>query len=1727
LFLAQDYTPTKLEVRVREENIKGWQSHELTRLGEASPKNNSILEYFDRWQNPSIDNKSREQEGQKKNSLEQGISSLAPAGVESKEKDSLYPKASLVSPQSESVVVDSKDVGQVVEKEIKEPKRNLVERFKEIVNKHQSINFLKSIGVKKEDAESLVTTMNEVGPEVHDLRLISQFCTATKAYVEENIGKGKDLPKDEKKVQVVVMKAIDRLKMLGFGSHNLNILPFITEESKREISITSSFAQTIYPENVLDIGRASDEKWNQLINTLKEIPHVNELTISIQGLKPILENGLSEKQQKYLERLKDNVILKKNSREMEGLIMALFREDEVIDYHTNQQNFRAVALFKGQEDRWGDLTEPPSLDSYDVNLNRKIAFQIASLKYCPLLLDGEYEIPDSVLSDLSWSDFMTTEVVDRTTIRGRKYVFPEDFKERFKLIGDLMRYRNEDFDNNNRDAWEKRLKAYQFATDFTDNRDVVPWLNLYMSLGIREPGIRKRVLEDPNNAMTYIERLLIEHTVVISGMGITDRESLRSFLSQSQENRDLVKISELMFPFIGYRDHFNLKREDALEMYRVENGELILKEKFFEYIFSRDTFLEGDPGYSYEIYREILNKENISKLSNPDAKQFWELAANYLNTKVFFDLFMTEIKENSFDYRAFFKKWNVEQGSENFLLEKTVSTLLNNDVEGYEKGRLISIFSDILDEKLKQGEKEGYKLIFEKFVSISNENQEYVCSIISMLGAKLSTESLQEDRDLFLWSLENFPSSRSSNLESVTEREIQIMRELSSALLTPLGDNDPKIINMVLQKIAFIDPREFDDAMTLDNLMDSFSKDSHLYNQENSQFMFNIIKHHIETNTYFSSKVMDGIVEVFSRELGNSELPKRLLDTFIVSFNQSENLTQQESIYFTLNKMLQQLKGYPLQKEILDQYPLLNELTIVEKARRAIFIPKEKLQQLVENGITVERYIGEIKLNTFVPSEIIQDISYWKDGELNKGKIYDFFVSNGVPEQMADNFEKGGEIFGKEKMVKYIQGHPDVTLHDRLYQMDSIEKLYLASKLSPEAFFGNILNGVVLDDSIYAEGSSYNHLNALMGSIDMNIFTQEGMNKLGMQLKKYQETIGDIEYAKNLVTDIRILFSSWKNLDKGVAVLDQLKSGELLDIIVDLQDSGQSKIANWVKTLGFHRESKVSLSALLKFAKRPDEFLSAGDLHAPNQFHSKKRPSEYLERGLLSGTELIKSLIEGDYDKIQTFKPFEKRFRIPNNPERKVEEIIREAIGSRRDSIRGKSLNPGRLFAEMSNKFKEKGKNLEEFLKGNLSFEEYWGDEYWSVGEEIKEDILFNTEYGLPKEFITKNFIEIIAQVHQKSDPMAVIAGDDTACCMAFGTGKNNVYMFNPSIGMFTVRIVRGNGDSRTIAQSVLTLDQDVGTDASKLEDVFVRDPKSIKPDIKEKILRNDEFYLVCDNIEVAPNYSKLVPKIKEVYKGFFSAYLSEKNNVSKPVNKEKIVIGTGYSDISGWDTMPNHFVPVAPPSYSDNVHSESFYSQLNTKSDTKGNSSEVVTTGVTELGVEDSLQVAVIESEAYSDNKSLQEGLVRMMNRIIAVQVFNARNNRPNMCLKYVGDDNSTKAYMVAYERANTKEDRHLYIEDFASRKGEGLGAGRILRSLIEKYKENYIDKGDIIPIVMEARDQTSYQLLKRQIDRISEMLGIKLVEDEIEQNLVGTDTMHSIILRPQMTQEKVSVSV
>ncbi len=184
--------------------------------------------------------------------------------------------------------------------------------------------------------------------------------------------------------------------------------------------------------------------------------------------------------------------------------------------------------------------------------------------------------------------------------------------------------------------------------------------------------------------------------------------------------------------------------------------------------------------------------------------------------------------------------------------------------------------------------------------------------------------------------------------------------------------------------------------------------------------------------------------------------------------------------------------------------------------------------------------------------------------------------------------------------------------------------------------------------------------------------------------------------------------------------------------------------------------------------------------------------------------------------------------------------------------------------------------------------------------------------------------MRLIAELHRKSDPVAVLAGDDTVSCMGFGTGKNNIYMFNPNDVQFTVRIVNQEGKVRTFAQSVLTKDKDVKETVPNLMASMQQNNKAHVHDIlSSDALRTEKSVLAADNIEVHPKYSGIDHHmaLEAVYTDFFNRYLQQFGD-SQNLRTDKIVIGLGYTDaMKGLPEEPNTFVPQAPVAYSDKTH--------------------------------------------------------------------------------------------------------------------------------------------------------------------------------------------------------------
>ena len=75
----------------------------------------------------------------------------------------------------------------------------------------------------------------------------------------------------------------------------------------------------------------------------------------------------------------------------------------------------------------------------------------------------------------------------------------------------------------------------------------------------------------------------------------------------------------------------------------------------------------------------------------------------------------------------------------------------------------------------------------------------------------------------------------------------------------------------------------------------------------------------------------------------------------------------------------------------------------------------------------------------------------------------------------------------------------------------------------------------------------------------------------------------------------------------------------------------------------------------------------------------------------------------------------------------------------------------------------------------------------------------------------------------------------------------------------------------------------------------------------------------------------------------------------------------------------------------------------------------------------------------------------------------------------------------------------------------------GRLIKGFAEIYKEHYLDKNNLIPILTEARGKTSYAIIVKQLDKIGKELGVKFEVEELEKEERGGEVMHLVLIKPE----------
>jgi hypothetical protein len=722
-------------------------------------------------------------------------------------------------------------------------------------------------------------------------------------------------------------------------------------------------------------------------------------------------------------------------------------------------------------------------------------------------------------------------------------------------------------------------------------------------------------------------------------------------------------------------------------------------------------------------------------------------------------------------------------------------------------------------------------------------------------------------------------------------------------------------------------------------------------------------------------------------------------------------------------------------------------------------------------------------------------------------------------------FQVGASHFGYKKMFEYLS-REGLTLHDGLHNFEKIVNMYFASGVSAEQFYSQILRQVADDNSEYDEGCAQKKLNSVVNNINPDIEKTLEMAKQYTDIKKLNEIV---EVFQNNTA----VFSSWKYLKKYEELCSLLGRTEILDNLRGLRAEGKEKLADYIETLAFH--PNVSMSEVLQFWRNPKQFFGASDAHTPERVQNQKKPSNYfnIPHLDLSAEQLRDALVEGAYDKIQSFSPFEIEYTIDSKQNSEnystLQELISRALGKRDNSVIAEAKDAKALFAKVNNAFKEKNISLKDFLASSDTEKDFPAIDDQFTNE--VRSLLFDPNIGIPIK--TEGYR---VKISKKSDPDAVVAGNDTACCMPFGSGKNNVYTFNPACALLLVQKKNADGIWRTVAQSVVTPDKDIKANISEIKQTFETGNAHMSDVLGQDVLADTPSILTFDNIEVASGFKGNDAVIGAMYHDFSRRYLSKQKSGS--FDESRAIIGQGYTDAMTYlPQIENTFLPETPVGYSDNLHHDSLLLDLSKRS---GEENKIIRSlekesadmlldettpdylpkGVSPLTFRDSLEVAYLEGKAYSTNESLIQHLWNMENALIAKDVNNSAKGRENMSFSYKGTDNMTHGYLLAYEGGRT-DAPFLYIADLAS-DGNLKAGGSLIKAFAEGYKKNYVEKKNLIPLYAEFRENTSYQIIRKQIDKLSEEIGVTFILEERGTYSVGNDTMHRIFIYPESLADK-----
>ncbi|MFH1868468.1 MAG: hypothetical protein ABH843_05810 [Candidatus Omnitrophota bacterium] len=806
----------------------------------------------------------------------------------------------------------------------------------------------------------------------------------------------------------------------------------------------------------------------------------------------------------------------------------------------------------------------------------------------------------------------------------------------------------------------------------------------------------------------------------------------------------------------------------------------------------------------------------------------------------------------------------------------------------------------------------------------------------------------------------------------------------------------------------------------------------------------------------------------------------------------------------------------------LDRIKTLNNTPGVMEGLRVIFekssIEKdlELRDSLIERGVDRKK-LEKVLFETIPAMDKDRAADNFVEAMLRLGYFLDEYGAefiNGLLVIMADripleqyfnmtricgSLQIGLELLEPKKILGFLDAKDDKRRLDTMLQDRYHDPIFASIKafmdtLSDEEkkrFINNILMQVPQDKGVDSNGEvSHTQLHQIVNML-LRVFGKDWREKI-------MSSDIDSQVFKALRRELleeSKAFDKWSQFKRLRVLANMISHKKLLAAIDKYQDGTErgEKLYAYYEFLILHSAMEDS-EALRKMILEPEEFLGLGDANTPQKLHDAKKPSRLLELNYidLNARELIDGLILGYFDDIQVIKPYRKEIGV---------EELDPAIGR---------LTGGKLldYLTKSGYAVENGLRpvLSEYLSGSLGplkrrlagLEAGRSRSALAKQIELVEEVIvllnndapFNiiinrtAKFRFDAEALKRHGLSLpvyAISIIPKSDPQAIMTGSEAPSCMAYGSGKNNIYVFNLNTAFLALskEITGENGKKRDriLATSVITLDRRIpqmipaivkaienAAAADKLEELDMEE--LLGEDFLDKVSK--EAFISADNVEAAPstiismeaggNFEDLV---RVAYRKFFTEYLKRypKTRRGRRINRSKILIGIGYSDfLTNLETEEdNHYVMQVPGGYSDKTGDKIKVLNLD---DVEDLAEEKLINGIQPLSYEDLLEVSFIENKAFRD-AAYKSNIAGIEMELMAA-TYNENysramkgDRRKNLSLGYF-EEGKLQGYIIAYvgfDEATGKE--IIYISDYAAAHKRGKAGGALLKALFANIRD------------------------------------------------------------------------